>query len=300
MAGLLSLLFISLGLGALARRTKLFPVHTHSGLNAVVLYVALPALVLRSIHEVPFSAKLLAGAAMMWLIFLGALGLFTLFGRVARLSSRTVGALVLTAGLCNSAFIGLPVLEALWGREAVGIGVFVDQLGSFLVMSTIGLGFAAAASGGTAHPKLLAKRVLFFPPFLALILALLLRPVAYPEWLTYVLDRLGSILTPLALFSVGFQLQLGALRERVVPLFAGLAYKLVLAPAVAAVLMLLFASPETLVWKATVVQTAMAPMVTGGIIASQYDLDPPLAAAMLGVGIPLSAATLGALLALIG
>jgi predicted permease len=300
MAGLLSLLFISLGLGALARRSKLFPVHTHFGLNAVVLNVALPALVLRSIHDVPFTGKLFAGAAMMWLVFLGAMGLFILFGRVMRLSSRSVGALVLTGGLCNSAFIGLPVLEAMWGREAVGIGVFVDQMGSFLVMATLGLGFAAAASGGTAHPAAIARKVLLFPPFVALILALLLRPVAYPAWFSYVLDRLGSMLTPLALFSVGFQLQLGALRERVGPLFVGLGYKLLLAPALAAAVLLLFAGPDTLVWKATVTQTAMAPMVTGGIIASQYDLDPPLAAAMLGVGIPLSAASIGALLALIG
>ena len=39
---------------------------------------------------------------------------------------------------------------------------------------------------------------------------------------------------------------------------------------------------------------AMPPMVTGGILASQNDLDPPLAAAMVGVGIPLSAATIAA------
>jgi predicted permease len=107
------------------------------------------------------------------------------------------------------------------------------------------------------------------------------------------------MMTPLALFSVGFQLQLGALRERVGPLFVGLTYKLLLAPALAAAVLMLFTDPTTLVWKSTVVQSAMAPMVTGGIIAADHDLDPPLAAAMVGVGIPLSAATLGILLALI-
>jgi hypothetical protein len=41
----------------------------------------------------------------------------------------------------------------------------------------------------------------------------------------------------------------------------------------------------------------MPPIVTGGIIAAQHELDPPLAAAMVGVGLVVSAASLAALLA---
>ncbi len=299
MSGLLSVLVASLGLGLLARRSKLFPAQTPAALNAVVLNVALPALVLRAIHTVPMSTELFVAAAMMWVVFLGAWGLFTLLGRVARLSSRTVGALVLTGGLSNTAFIGLPVLEAVWGPKALGIGVVIDQLGSFLVMSTLGLAVAAASSGESASPAAIAKKVAFFPPFIALVVAFLLRPVEYPLWLDTVLERFGSMLTPLALFSVGFQLQISGLRERMGPLAAGLGWKLVLAPSVVAAVLALFIGTDALVWKATVVQSAMAPMVTGGIIASQYDLDPPLAAAMVGLGIPLSAATIATLVALV-
>jgi predicted permease len=36
----------------------------------------------------------------------------------------------------------------------------------------------------------------------------------------------------------------------------------------------------------------MAPMITGSIIAAEYDLDGDLAALMVGVGIPLSFLTL--------
>ena len=299
MSGLLSVLIASLGLGSLARRTKLFPAQTSAALNAVVLNVALPALVLRAIHTVPLSTELFIAAAMMWVVFLGAWGLFTLLGRVARLSTRTVGALVLTGGLSNTAFVGLPVLEAVWGREALGIGVVVDQLGSFLTMSSLGLAVAAAASGEAANPTAIVKKVALFPPFIALVIAFLLRPYEYPLWLDTLLDRFGSMLTPLALFSVGFQLRISGLRERIGPLAAGLGWKLVLAPAVIAAVLALFTGTDTLVWKATVVQAAMAPMVTGGIIASQYDLDPPLAAAMVGLGLPLSAVTLAGVIALV-
>ncbi len=84
--------------------------------------------------------------------------------------------------------------------------------------------------------------------------------------------------------SVGFQLRISGLRERIGPPAAGLGWKLVLAPAVIAAVLALFTGPDTLAWTATVVQAATAPMVTGGIIVSQYDLDPPLAAAMVGLG----------------
>jgi predicted permease len=40
--------------------------------------------------------------------------------------------------------------------------------------------------------------------------------------------------------------------------------------------------------EATVLQNAMAPMVSGAILASEHELDPDLAALMVGLGIPLS------------
>jgi predicted permease len=42
----------------------------------------------------------------------------------------------------------------------------------------------------------------------------------------------------------------------------------------------------------TLFEAAMAPMITGSIIAAEYDLDGDLAALMVGVGIPLSFLTL--------
>jgi hypothetical protein len=38
----------------------------------------------------------------------------------------------------------------------------------------------------------------------------------------------------------------------------------------------------------TLFEAAMAPMITGSIIAAEYDLDGDLAALMVGLGIPLS------------
>lgn len=300
MQGLVALVVLSLGAGMLARRSKRFPPQTAEAVNALVLNVALPALVLRSMHRVALEWSLVAAAGMLWLQFLLAAVLFLLLGRVTRLPRGSVGALVLTAGLSNTAFVGLPLIEATLGKGALGAAVFVDQAGSFLVVATLGLAFAAALSGRKLTPRAVVTRLLAFPAFLALIAAFALRGFAFPLWLDATLLRLGELLTPLALFSVGFQLRLGGVRERLGPLSLGLGYKLVLSPLLFGALFLLFEDRSSTTWMVTVMQCAMPPMVTGGILAAQHDLDPPLAAAMVGVGLPLSAISVAALIAWLG
>ena len=299
MSGLIALVVLSLAAGMVARRTGAFPAQTSDVLNAVVLKVALPALVLRAMHRVPLEPALLAGAGMLWLQFLLALGFFVVVGRVFKLSRATVGALTLTAGLSNTAFVGLPVIEAALGPSALGPAVFVDQVGSFLVVCSLGMAVAAGAAGRKLDLRAVVKKVVLFPPFIALVAALLLRPVAFPFWLDETLHRVGQLLTPLALLSVGFQLRVRGAAGRFKPLLGGLAFKLVLAPLALGAVMLVFEPSSSLIWKVTVLQCAMPPMVTGGILAAQHDLDPPLAAAMVGVGLPVSAATLAAIIALL-
>ncbi|HEX8433849.1 MAG TPA: AEC family transporter, partial [Archangium sp.] len=71
MSQLVGLLAASLVLGALARRSGRFPEQTSLVLNAFVLNVALPALVLRVVHTVSLAPELLAAAATPWLVFGG-------------------------------------------------------------------------------------------------------------------------------------------------------------------------------------------------------------------------------------
>jgi predicted permease len=299
MQGLVALVVVSLLAGMLARRTRRFPAQTPEAVNALVLNVALPALVLRAMHKVPLEPGLLYAAGMLWLQFGLALGLFALLARFTGMSRGTVGALALTAGLSNTAFVGLPVIEATLGRTALGPAVFVDQLGSFLVVCSLGMVVAAGAAGRKVDLATVARKVLLFPAFMALVASLLLRPFALPPWADLTLLRLGDLLTPLALFSVGFGLRVQGLRERLGTLSAGLTYKLVLSPLVFGAVLLVVEPQASLTWKVTVLQCAMPPMVTGGILAAQHELDPPLAAAMVGVGLPVSVLTLSAVLALV-
>ena len=90
-------------------------------------------------------------------------------------------------------------------------GLLYDQAGSFLILSTYGLVVLARFTGETPpSAATLATRVITFPPFVALVLALLVSAlhVPIPEALMGVLSRVGDTLVPLAMFAVGMRLRL--------------------------------------------------------------------------------------------
>lgn len=111
---------------------------------------------------------------------------------------------------------------------------------------------------------------------------------------------LGLLLSPLALTSVGWQLEPSALRGQGRRVTVGLAYKLLVAPLVMLALVWLTAPTVGLAERVAVAQAAMAPMVTGGVLAAEYELEPKLAAGLIAVGVPLSLATVPAWWWLVG
>ena len=80
-------------------------------------------------------------------------------------------------------------------------------------------------------------RMIAFPPFLALVAGLCLLPLGLADWLEGLLRRLGDMVTPLALISVGAQLRIAGLGGIKRPLLAGLGFKLMLAPLLLTVLL---------------------------------------------------------------
>lgn len=286
------LLAVCLLAGIGLKKTGRMPLTTPAALNGFIIYISLPALAILHIHTMKIDASLGLTAAMAWLLFGCAWALFSVAGKIFRLDRQTVGALTLVAGLGNTSFVGLPMIEAYFGTEYLGVGIIADQLGSFMVLSTLGILVATIYSSGTVSPRQMVRKVLLFPPFQALMLALLLRAVPFPLWATTILEKLGGTLTPLALVSVGFQLRFGGIESVLKPLSAGLSYKLLLGPAIMTFLYCTLLGASGTVIKVTIFEAAMAPMITAGIIAIDHDLKPQLVGMLVGIGIPLSFLTL--------
>ena len=289
------LLAVCFLLGMALRRSGRLPDNAVAALNGFIVHVSLPALTLSYVHDLKLDTSLILPALMAWIMFGIGCGFFWLAGRTFGLSRATTGGLMLTGGLANTSFIGLPMIETFYGKEFLGLGILIDQVGSYFVLSTLGILVASIYSSGKAvDAKAVARKIALFVPFQAFVLALILMPVAYPDWLTALLGRLGATLVPLALVSVGYQIRFSQVRGKAAPLGLGLAFKLVLAPAV---MLLLFAGlfgAEGQIMRVTVFEAAMAPMIGASIVAMDHELDPPLLTLMVGVGIPLSFLTLPA------
>lgn len=293
MANLL-LIFVSLALGIFLRRAGWFGKDAHAALNQFVLGISLPALSLLYLPEMDLGLASLGPISTAWIVFVLAWIIFGVGGKLMGFDRATIGCIILCCGLFNSSFVGFPIIEALYGEEGLKQALLVDQPGSFLVLSTLGIWVAVWYSSGKASIGAMARKLITFPPMLAFIAALLLKAYGFQhtELTKGILEPLGHTITPLALVSVGMQLRFEKLNGLGKALSAGLVYKLILAPAAIYAVLVLGFQLQGLPAQVSVMEAAMAPMITGAILASQHNLNPRLASLFIGVGIPLAFATL--------
>jgi predicted permease len=275
------------------KRIPEFPKSSGHVLNLFVIYISLPALVLREIPKLAFSQDVIVSVVMAWGLLVVCAGLVMLLASIFKWNRATTGCLLLLIPLGNTSFLGIPIVSSFFGADAVPYALIYDQFGTFLALSTYGT-IVVAIFGNDGHPLapgLIIKRVIFFPPFIALIFAIATRMLSYPSLLLKLLDFLSATMAPLAMVAVGFLLTLRLNRTTMGHLGLGLLIKLVLAPLMAWSICQAFGLAGSAV-KVAVFQAGMPPMVTAGAMAISAKLSPDLAAGLAGIGIVFSFATL--------
>ena len=136
----------------------------------------------------------------------------------------------------------------------------------------------------------IARRIATFPPFIALVGALVLGNAWFPDWLDRLAQSFADMLLPLVTVAVGLQLKLRLVPEYRLPLAIGLLGKLVVLPAGALALGRAMGA-ESQILDVAVLESAMPPMITAAALASGARLAPQLASAMVAWGVLFSAAT---------
>lgn len=288
------LIFFFLALGLVLQHIKQFPTRIYKILNKIVIYVCLPAITLYHIPKIKWSNELLFPIASGWISFLLAFLFFHFLGRRLGWSNKLIGCLILTAGLSNSSFLGYPIVEALFGKKGLETAILVDQPGTFVVVSTLGVFVAAFYSKGSPDTFSIVKKIVFFPPFITFVIACLMNIFQYDldSHLQFGLLKIGSLVTPLALLSVGLQLTFDRKSQHWHFLRLGLFFRLIITPFIILILYVFILKQHSEAIKITIIEMAMAPMITGAILASTYGLKPKLSSMMIGFGIPISFLTL--------
>lgn len=291
--GNLFVILICLVIGLLLQKDRRLPDSLAPSLNTYVIYVALPALILFEIQHLVLDARAFLPVVFAWLMMFASAFFIWVVAKRAGWSRSVTGALMLTVPLGNTGFVGIPLVEALLGKEAVAYAILYDQFGTFIALNTLGSFIAAYYSGGSTSWKSLARVIASFPPFIALLVAFITLPLHFPDWFSSVLQRISSTLVPVVMVAVGLQWRLRLERDIVGPLAVGLIATLFLTPLLAWSL-LQFLGISGLAAQVVVLEAAMPAMISAGVLAMNYQLAPRLASSLVGYSLLLSLVTVWA------
>lgn len=279
------LIFIYLAFGYIFSNTSLFQQNIPNILNKLVIYVSLPAMILLQIPKIELSSENMIPVIIAWSVIIISAFLVLLLSRYYKFSKEIEGTLLLLAPLGNTSFLGIPIIQSYYGSEALAYVLIYDQFGSFLALATYGTFIVSYYSSTTkVNLQIILKKLFTFPPFLFLLLAFSLVGIEYTAFLESVLNILASTIVPFAVIAVGMQLKLVLPKNDIKPLSIALVIKLLIAPIIAIVLCKIFAWQGEIA-TISIMEAAMAPMITAGAMASIAGMAPRLISGILGYGI---------------
>ncbi|MDO5289489.1 MAG: AEC family transporter [Pseudomonadota bacterium] len=199
--------------GYLGARSRVLPLEAVPGLNAFVLYFALPCMLFRFGSGTPLARLFDPVVALLWLgcgLGLVALAVWWARRRGASWPDAAMGALV--AAFPNSGFMGVPLILALLGEAAAG-PVMATLLVDLVVTTSVCIGLAhvgAAPGSGQGDGACAAvvralKGVLRNPMPWAILLGALAGWLELALWqpAARVVHMLADAASPTALFAIG-------------------------------------------------------------------------------------------------
>ena len=285
------------GIGMALRLTGLLKREDVRVVNALIVYVALPALIFGAIWPARLSWELVRVAGIAWGVTFAGLAASWLVARALRLPRAVTGAFILVSSLGNTAYIGYALATTVLGDGALPRAVFYDIFGTVAALLTVGVMVAShygEHDEGRVNPL---REFLTFPAVIAVLLALALKPVPIPGLVMDWLAVPAKMTVPLVMISVGLALDWSAAKERKRGLAAVAAIKLLLLPAVA--LGLALSAGDAGSARLVTLQAGMPSMMLTLVIAERFRLDTRFAAAAILVSTLACAVTIPLVQALI-
>ena len=205
-------------LGIALRASGLVRPTVSTKLNALAMNITLPAGIFLALHRFAISKTALVPSAIFAVLTFVWWGLSEVVARALKLSSSRRAVFILTVVFANTAFIGFPVIEAVFGEAAKARAVLIDQIGGEPLAFTVGA-FIAAQGAHEAlaipwHTEL--KRLLLFPPMLALAGGVLWQLLQLPEMpvpVSATLRGLSTLTVPIVMIALGLVIRAGSLRQ---------------------------------------------------------------------------------------
>lgn len=275
----LLLLFILLLIGYVVRKLKIFDDKITNGLSGFLVKVTLPALIISSMQS-PFSPELLGQSGQILLIsflvygisFLLALGL----PYILKTPHSEKGVFRFMLMFSNVGFMGYPVLEVVFGKEALFYGAIYNLPFNLLVF-TVGI---VLLKTGSNTPYKVTWKTFVNPGVVAVMIgfALFLTSTSLPQAIGGAVDLLGSTTTPLSMIIIGSLLAdikisqiFGNWRVYIISTI-----RLLMLPLLVYAILSPFI-PRSLMLGVPVIIAAMPAAANTALLAEEYEANPELA-----------------------
>lgn len=269
----LAMIFIMIIPGLFFRKRKVLTVRQNDAVNSIVVNLTWPCLVIDAM-QIEFNIQTLKDTgyilAACLAIFLAVLIIAVPITRVLKLDKTKQYLTMFMLLFGNTGFIGIPVIKALYGGEALFFAAIVEFINDILLF-TVGILLIQKSAGADLK---VTPRDLLSPGLVGVVigLALFLLDIKLPALLGGSIAMIGAATTPLTMFSIGFQL--GTLRLKEIfndwQVYGILFVKLLIVPCVALLLVRLWAGEFTLLEKVLVLSFAMPVASVAAIFSRQY------------------------------
>lgn len=276
------MLFIAIFIGLISAKTGYIPMSAKDSISKLIVNITLPLFIITSLLSRDMTIETLRGAlvasvsavvVMTVLYFLGLLS-----ARLFKMEEPTKTLHAVLTGSGNVAFMGYPIVLALFGSDALFYAIVYGMTNDAIFWS-LGV-YLINKSSGARNTKDALKKVIN-PATLAFIISvpLMLLGFKLPTVVGEALSGVGSLTTYLAMIFIGMVLSTINIKKiyKRATMLAPVLLKMVLAPIVAAVVLAgLGVSP--MVCGAVVFEIAMSAQTVTSIIANEAGSDTEYAA----------------------
>jgi hypothetical protein len=287
----LAVLLVIIGIGVYFGHKGLLDAKCSEQLNRMVIHIAFPALILSSMDK-DFTIERLEDSfgliSISWLCFGAVIVFLEIWKRVSKRQERELGLLRFLVIFGNTAFMGYPIIRAIYGEDGVFYASMFNLAHNFVCFS---YGLSLLKPGRQIKIRELFCNIGFLATAIGFVIFLI------PDTLPYILHRplswLGDMTIPICLLIMGAKLGRSRLCELVRPraIWMTSLIRLVVFPTVLLIVLSAFHLPQRLVVIPTIIfGTPVA--LTASLFAEEYGNDGEVASRAVVLSNLLAVATL--------
>lgn len=191
---------VLIALGFLLRKINIVDEKIQKGLSNILLYAALPmSIVASSTYErtEALTTALVVTAVAAFIYYIIALTVMTRISRLLNIEEKKRRVFVTMSIFANTAFLGFPLMSALYGHKGLLLAVAYNLVFNIFVYSA-GIRILSGEKGNI-------KKIIINPVSIASIIAITLfvLPITIPSLIITPIERIGSMTVPLSMIIVG-------------------------------------------------------------------------------------------------